>query len=323
MPRKDRARSPRSASRSSPASSGLGPVSDDVAQVAARRVVEVPAAGDEAQGGVRDRPVYGLERELGFEVEPDRGDTEDGDRVVGAHDEGPVTWPQFLQAGEDSLPVIGIDVSGDDRWPDRTRPRALVVPAGHLGGSRHGHRPASGKAEPDQPGAHADTRNDQVHRTWYLRLPGWIGHGGDPPVGHGDVRNRAELVLCVVVAPRGRADCGHSREHHQQAGQRSDDPARWPTRRCRVPSLHPACWRRLLRRLTRPTAASSKPAEITAAQGSSEGPAVAVATLPKPVAGAVVGSVLAPTASVRSTSFRRPGPSSTTRVWIVPERRAT
>ena len=51
--------------------------SDDIAEVAASGVVEVAAAGDQAERGVRDRPVDGLHGERRLAVQPHLRDLED------------------------------------------------------------------------------------------------------------------------------------------------------------------------------------------------------------------------------------------------------
>src|SRR5689334_14958647 len=85
-----------------------------VAQVAARRPVEDPAAGDQAQLSVGDGPVHRLGREpvLGVHVLPGYG--EDRHRPVGAPHVYLVAWLQRPQPEEDPRPGLRIHMPGDD-----------------------------------------------------------------------------------------------------------------------------------------------------------------------------------------------------------------
>src|SRR5579875_3966279 len=108
---------------------------DGGAQVVAGRVVEVAAAGDQAEGGVARRAVHGVRRETGLEVFADSGHPEDSGNAVGQRHVDRVPGTERAKPEEDGGTPEAVDMTLDDRRPDLPGRRRVLVPGGKVGAS--------------------------------------------------------------------------------------------------------------------------------------------------------------------------------------------
>src|SRR5579872_73872 len=81
-----------------------------IAQVTAPSVVKRAAAGDQAEFGIRHGTVDHGGREAALGVDPDRGDSEDGQGPVGAPHVDALADPHLLQPEEDAGAGARVDV---------------------------------------------------------------------------------------------------------------------------------------------------------------------------------------------------------------------
>ena len=139
-------------------------VDDDVRQVRARRVVELAAAGNQAQLGIWHRPVHlGCGKPI-LGVSACRDDYEPGHRPVRTGHVDELAAMQFPQPEKYAGTRVGVDVADDDRRSDRARTRAAGEPSGDCRAGRHLQRAVAGDPQPDQPRVDADGRDDQPDR---------------------------------------------------------------------------------------------------------------------------------------------------------------
>ena len=159
----------------------------------------------------------------GLRVGAHAGHPEHRQRAVGPPDEDPLPLVQSAAAGRTRR-----DPASESMCPAMTAPpgspgRGLPVyqPATR-GAARHLQRPGRGQAEVDQPGPHADGRDDQPDR------PGHGPHRGRRdrgPLARRDRRERCGLPT-GVAAPAGLArdrQPGHAHPGQDQADQQCHD----------------------------------------------------------------------------------------------------
>src|SRR5882757_3725972 len=131
---------------------------DDAVHVAALALVESPAAGDQAQLGVRGVAVDIHGGEGVFADLLQLGHREDGGLAVLAGQLDLVTVLYLVEPGEDAVLPVPVDVSEDDRRPGRPRGRPQPVPAGlqRSAHRRHGDCPIRVEPQRDQARARID-----------------------------------------------------------------------------------------------------------------------------------------------------------------------
>jgi len=78
-------------------------------------IVEIAAAGDQAQGGEVGRTVNGLGRESGFEVLAHARHAENGRDPVGERHVDGIPRAQGAEPEKDGRPLSAVDVTLDDR----------------------------------------------------------------------------------------------------------------------------------------------------------------------------------------------------------------
>lgn len=149
---------------------GLGGIDDDVAQVGAARVVERPAAGDQAQLRSGHRAVYRVGGKLVLGIHPDAGDLEGHGAAVGPQHVDPVPCAQVTQPVEHRRPGHAVHVTRDHRRSRLPRSRSEVVPARDREAAGNLERTRRRAPQPDEAGPHADSRNRQLDRDRHARV---------------------------------------------------------------------------------------------------------------------------------------------------------
>src|ERR1700712_2705344 len=109
-------------------SAGRG-VDDDVVLVGARRPVERPAAGDQAERRARGRGVDALRGERVLVDGLDGVHSEVGDGAVAARDVDGVARAKVAQVPEDAGAAVGVDVAHENRGAGVSGGGAIAVPA--------------------------------------------------------------------------------------------------------------------------------------------------------------------------------------------------
>lgn len=102
-------------------------------EVMASGVVEIAAAGYQAQSRIPGRSINGFRWEFRFEVLAHAGDAENGGGSVRQPHLNDISRPEASQTKEDARPLIGINVTFDDRHADLAGRRRVLVPRGLTG----------------------------------------------------------------------------------------------------------------------------------------------------------------------------------------------
>ncbi len=202
-------------------------------------VVEIAAAGYQAQRGEVGRAVNGFRRESRFEVLAHAGNAENGRHPVGERHVDGVARAEGAEPEKDGRPPRAVDMTLDDRRPDLAGCRRVLVPR-RLPGTRleRGHldRAVGVESQVQQLGIHADGRDP--HR--YRQRPGERGPAGPRP---GGARRRPGRLRRVRLGAGRDAHDGGTGRDEQDPGDPGDPGAQASCRgqggRRRVTGLRP------------------------------------------------------------------------------------